>query len=126
MVIAERLSTMRTESPAGTNGQTSTASGSEPTPSVRSPWVLAIICAEGTGATVVVHGAGTIDPPDHINVFAVTVPAGTYDAYKVEITSADGGADRMTVWITKDSKVVKLVNVLAQMGGATLTAELLP
>jgi len=58
---------------------------------------------------------------------SVTVPAGTFDAYKVELTSADGGPDKMTLWIAKDSrKAVKLAAVLAQMGGATLTAELLP
>ena len=34
----------------------------------------------------------------------VTVPAGTFDAYKVEITSADGGSDKATVWIAKDSR----------------------
>jgi dipeptidyl aminopeptidase/acylaminoacyl peptidase len=58
---------------------------------------------------------------------SVTVPAGTFDAYRVEITSGDGGADKSTVWIAKDTrKPVKVSEVLAQMGGATLTAELLP
>ncbi len=58
---------------------------------------------------------------------SVTVPAGTFDAFRVELTSADGGSDKMTLWIAKDSrKAVKLATVLAQMGGATLTAELLP
>jgi len=57
----------------------------------------------------------------------VTVPAGKFDAFKVEITSADGGADRATIWIAKDSrKPVKTSVVLAAMGGATLTTELLP
>jgi len=57
----------------------------------------------------------------------VTVPAGTFDAYRVEITSGDGGADKTTVWIAKESrKPVKVSEVLPQMGGATLTAELLP
>ena len=55
----------------------------------------------------------------------VTVPAGTFDVYRVEITSADGGADKKTVWIDKSShKVVKASAVLASMGGATLTEEL--
>jgi len=58
---------------------------------------------------------------------SVTVPAGTFDAFKIEITSADGGADHATVWIAKDSrKPVKLAAVLADMGGAALTAELVP
>jgi hypothetical protein len=58
---------------------------------------------------------------------SVTVPAGTFDSYKVELSSADGGADKSTVWVAKDSrKPVKMSSVMAQMGGATLTAELLP
>jgi len=57
----------------------------------------------------------------------VTVPAGTFDAYKVDITSADGGDDKETLWIAKDShKAVKESAVLAAMGGAVLTQELLP
>ena len=56
----------------------------------------------------------------------VTVPAGTFDAYRVEITSADGGSDKKTVWIAKDShKVVKTSAVLASMGGIELTEEAL-
>lgn len=55
----------------------------------------------------------------------VTVPAGTFDAYRVEITSADGGSDKKTLWIAKDShKVVKETAVLASMGGAAMTEEL--
>ncbi len=55
---------------------------------------------------------------------SVTVPAGTFDAWKVETTSADGGADKKTVWIAKDThKVVKISAVLASMGGATVTEE---
>jgi dipeptidyl aminopeptidase/acylaminoacyl peptidase len=56
----------------------------------------------------------------------VTVPAGTFDAYKLEITSADGGPDKETLWVAKDSrKPVKESAVLAAMGGAVLTQELL-
>ncbi|MBM3810617.1 MAG: DUF3108 domain-containing protein [Acidimicrobiia bacterium] len=56
---------------------------------------------------------------------SVTVPAGTFDAFKAEITSADGGADRMTVWVDRASrKPVKMEAVLAEMGGAKLSAEL--
>ena len=32
---------------------------------------------------------------------SVTVPAGTFDAYKVEILAADNDADKQTVWIDK-------------------------
>jgi dipeptidyl aminopeptidase/acylaminoacyl peptidase len=56
---------------------------------------------------------------------SVTVPAGTFDAFKVEITSADGGNDHETLWIARDSrKPVKVTAVLGDMGGAVLTAEL--
>jgi hypothetical protein len=56
---------------------------------------------------------------------SVTVPAGTFDTYKVEITSADDEADKQTVWISKDSsKVVKVSAILPSMGGAKLTSEL--
>jgi dipeptidyl aminopeptidase/acylaminoacyl peptidase len=57
----------------------------------------------------------------------VTVPAGTFDAYKVEISSADGGDDKETLWIARDShKAVKESLVLASMGGAVMTQELVP
>ncbi|HLW54788.1 MAG TPA: alpha/beta fold hydrolase [Candidatus Angelobacter sp.] len=57
---------------------------------------------------------------------SVTVPAGTFDTFKVDITSADGGSDHQTLWITKDSRqTVKTSAVLTEMGGATMTAELL-
>ena len=55
----------------------------------------------------------------------VTVPAGTFNAWRVEVTSADGGADKKTVWIAPDThKVLKVVAVLASMGGVTVTEEL--
>jgi dipeptidyl aminopeptidase/acylaminoacyl peptidase len=57
----------------------------------------------------------------------VTVPAGTFDAFKVEISSADGGDDKETLWIARDShKAVKESAVIASMGGAILTQELMP
>ena len=62
-----------------------------------------------------------------VGVESVTVPAGTFDAYKVEVTSADGGADKETLWIAKDSrKPVKTTAVLAEMGGAVVTQEMVP
>jgi hypothetical protein len=58
---------------------------------------------------------------------SVNVPAGTFDAYKVELSSADGGADKATIWVAKDSrKPVKMLAALAEMGGATMTSELVP
>jgi dipeptidyl aminopeptidase/acylaminoacyl peptidase len=55
----------------------------------------------------------------------VTVPAGSFDAYRLDIVSADGGAEKKTVWIAKDSrKTVKVSAVLAAMGGAVVTLEL--
>ena len=56
---------------------------------------------------------------------SVTVPAGSFDSWRVEVSAADGGADKKTLWIAKDShKVVKVKAVLAAMGGAVLTEEL--
>ena len=58
---------------------------------------------------------------------SVTVPAGTFDAYKVEIFSADNEADKQTVWIDKGSrKVLKISAVLPSLNGAILTSELTP
>ena len=55
----------------------------------------------------------------------VTVPAGTFDAYRVDVTSAEGGADKKTVWVDKAThKVVKVTAVVASMGGATVTEEM--
>jgi hypothetical protein len=55
----------------------------------------------------------------------VSVPAGKFDAFKVEITPGDGGADKVTVWVAKESrKAVKMSAVVPQMGGAIMTAEL--
>lgn len=56
----------------------------------------------------------------------IKVPAGEFDCFKVELTLGDG-SDHQTLWIARDSyKVVKSSAVLASMGGATFTAELLP
>lgn len=58
---------------------------------------------------------------------SVTVAAGTFDTFRVEIVAADGGGDKKTLWVAKDSrKVVKASAVVAAMGGAVLTQELLP
>ena len=55
----------------------------------------------------------------------VTVPAGKFETWKVEIASVDGGADRTTLWVAKDSRAtVKSTAVMPSAGGATMTAEL--
>ena len=56
----------------------------------------------------------------------VKVPAGTFNALRVEISSADGGSDKKTLWIAGENhKVVKVTAVLASMGGAVMTQELM-
>ena len=58
---------------------------------------------------------------------SVTVPAGTFDTFKIEVVDVDNDADKQTIWIAKDShKVVKISATLPSMGGALLTAELVP
>jgi dipeptidyl aminopeptidase/acylaminoacyl peptidase len=58
---------------------------------------------------------------------SITVPAGTFDTFKVEVVDADNEADKQTIWIAKDShKVVKIVATLPSLGGAVLTSELAP
>jgi len=57
----------------------------------------------------------------------ISVPAGEFEAFQVELSSSDGAAGKYTVWIGKETRTpVKIVTVMAEMGGATLTAELLP
>jgi dipeptidyl aminopeptidase/acylaminoacyl peptidase len=56
---------------------------------------------------------------------SVTVPAGSFESYKVELTPAEGGPGTTTVWIAKDSrKPVKISSVMPELDGATMTAEL--
>jgi dipeptidyl aminopeptidase/acylaminoacyl peptidase len=62
-----------------------------------------------------------------VGVESVTVPAGTFDAYKVEILDTENDADKQTVWIAKDTRrVVKITAVLTNLQGALLTSELTP
>ncbi len=57
----------------------------------------------------------------------VTVAAGSFDAWKVEISSAEGEPGQTIVWVAADSRqVVKVSASLPQMGGAQLTSELQP
>lgn len=58
---------------------------------------------------------------------SVTVAAGTFDAWKVAIASAEGEPGGTTIWVAKDSrKVVKVSASVPQMGGAVITSELQP
>jgi dipeptidyl aminopeptidase/acylaminoacyl peptidase len=57
---------------------------------------------------------------------SVTVPAGTFEAYKVEVKPADGTAGSQTIWVAADGsrQVVKEEAIIAQMGGAKMVSEL--
>jgi hypothetical protein len=55
----------------------------------------------------------------------VAVPAGSFESFKLEVTSAEGEPGKTTVWVDKESrKVVKIVAVIPEMNGAILTSEL--
>jgi len=55
----------------------------------------------------------------------VTVPAGSFKAWKLEVKSAEGEPGDQTVWIdTTSRRVVKVVATLPNMGGAIATLEL--
>jgi dipeptidyl aminopeptidase/acylaminoacyl peptidase len=55
----------------------------------------------------------------------VTVPAGTFKAFKVEVSSAEGEPGGATLWIDTDTRrLVKIEATLPQMGGAKLISEL--
>ncbi|BCS35284.1 hypothetical protein TBR22_A45110 [Luteitalea sp. TBR-22] len=54
---------------------------------------------------------------------SVTVPAGSFDAWKVEVKGEDGGVT--TLWVAADSRTVaKISATLPAMNGAVMTAEL--
>ncbi len=56
---------------------------------------------------------------------SITVPAGTYEAFVVEIKPANGDPGGQTFWIaTQDHRVLQTKMVLPQMGGAIVTAKL--
>ena len=53
----------------------------------------------------------------------ITVPAGTFDAYKLELSADDG--QKTTVWVAKDThQPVKFSAVVPRMNGAVVTSEL--
>ena len=53
------------------------------------------------------------------------VAAGSFKAWKVELTSAEGEPGSTTLWVdTVTRKVLKTVATVPQMGGAIVTVEL--
>ena len=90
---------------------------------------LSIVClplAEGYTATFRNFDLQRMKPKlQQLKVAAsekVTVPAGTFDTWRVEITSAEGGPEQMTLWVAKDSR--RAVKMSSVMPGAAITAEL--
>jgi len=93
--------------------------------------IAALPLAEGYTATFrnfdVMKQKASVFQLKYSGAESVTVPAGTFDAIRVEITPADGGSDQWTLWVAKNTRQpVKVRRVLSSMGGATLEAELLP
>jgi dipeptidyl aminopeptidase/acylaminoacyl peptidase len=57
----------------------------------------------------------------------ITVAAGTFDAWKVRLTSADDEPGERTLWVaTETRQVVKTLASIPQLGGAIVTIELQP
>jgi dipeptidyl aminopeptidase/acylaminoacyl peptidase len=93
------------------------------------PSLAALPLKEGYSATFrnfdVMKQKGAVKQAKVTAVEDVTVPAGTFKAWKVEIESAEGDPGQQTVWIdTASRRVVKTSATLPQMGGAVATAEL--
>jgi hypothetical protein len=62
-----------------------------------------------------------------VGVEKITVPAGTFEAYKITLKPLESGAESTTLWVAKDSrKLVKAALALPQAKGVAMTAELLP
>jgi len=56
---------------------------------------------------------------------SITVPAGTFKTWKVEVASAEGEPGAQTLWIDSVTrKIVKITQTIPQMGGAVIAAEL--
>ena len=56
----------------------------------------------------------------------VTVPAGSFDAFKVEVAAGDGATDKITTWIAKESrKPLKFSAEGVGGAGTQVTAELM-
>jgi hypothetical protein len=55
----------------------------------------------------------------------VPVPAGTFDSYKVALTSTDGSGDQETIWIAKGSRMPVKVSALDKLYGI-IDTEMVP
>ena len=55
----------------------------------------------------------------------VTVPAGTFDTYKVELTATDATGDKQTAWIDKDVRVPVKIDAVDKLYGVIRT-EMVP
>ncbi|MEX2400984.1 MAG: hypothetical protein WD423_09460 [Rhodothermales bacterium] len=54
-----------------------------------------------------------------------TVPAGSFETFRAEVSAVDGGHGGTTLWIDTETRlVVKAVATVPQLNGATLTSEL--
>jgi len=58
-------------------------------------------------------------------VESVTVPAGTFDSYKVELIANDGTGDKQTAWIAKDSRMPVKIDAIDKLYGIIHT-EMVP
>ena len=58
----------------------------------------------------------------------VAVPAGTFESYKVELTSASGDPDKQTVWIARNLRMPARIYEVDALGGGTIvtSTELVP
>jgi hypothetical protein len=87
--------------------------------------IAALPLAEGYTVTFrnfdVQGGRGVVKQARVAAIEEVTVPAGTFRSWKVEVTPVDGGA-AATVWIDTASR--KVVKVVATQAAATATSEL--
>ena len=93
------------------------------------PSIAALPLKEGYSTTFrnfdVQRQKGTVKHLKVTGVEDVTVGAGTFKAWKVQVTSAEGEPGEHTLWVdTANRRVVKIAASLPQMGGATLTSEL--
>jgi hypothetical protein len=86
----------------------------------------------GTAASVAVFDiTGGRAVPQRVEVGAteqVTVPAGTFDAARIDVRPADGSPGGSTVWIERAAphRVLRVVSQLpAAAGGGTVTQELI-
>ncbi len=60
-----------------------------------------------------------------VSVERVTVPAGTFDSYEVELSATDNSGDKETIWIAKDSRMPVKVSGLDKLYGVIHT-EMVP